>query len=291
VWIQVESSDMDGLLIGRRGETLSSMEHLLSRMTSLHDRNRVKVVLDVGGYRSRKPGERPAGEEPPGFEEFEDAPEGVAAEGGAVAAQEGGEERDGRRRRRRGRRGRRPLTAEDLAEESASSARPAQEVDEFQGEVMDADAPAAAGREEAAAEPDSAELPDPFEEELKEMPIPAPEPFEDEEQVFGHGHRRERGERGGRGGRGRDRDRDRGGRGGRGRDRDRDRDRGPEIEMTPEVLAKIAESKRLEQELIARAQVGSAVPELPADDPNGPKLPTFRRSSGPKRRGYKPADS
>lgn len=52
--ISVDAADREGLLIGRRGETLQSLEHVVTRMTSRHMRERANVVVDVSGYRERR---------------------------------------------------------------------------------------------------------------------------------------------------------------------------------------------------------------------------------------------
>lgn len=52
--ISVECADREGLLIGRRGETLQSLEHIVTRMTSRQMRERANVVVDVSGYRERR---------------------------------------------------------------------------------------------------------------------------------------------------------------------------------------------------------------------------------------------
>ena len=53
-FININTSGLDGLLIGRRGETLSSIQHVVNRIftskTGLHS----KITVDVGGYIKRK---------------------------------------------------------------------------------------------------------------------------------------------------------------------------------------------------------------------------------------------
>jgi spoIIIJ-associated protein len=51
--IDLETSDSDGLLIGRGGDTLKSLQHLISRMVGHQDEN-VRVRVDVAGYRKRR---------------------------------------------------------------------------------------------------------------------------------------------------------------------------------------------------------------------------------------------
>ena len=58
--------------------------------------------------------------------------------------------------------------------------------------------------------------------------------------------------------------------------------------MTSEMREKMKESKRIEQQIIASSSISSVVPDRVEHDPNGPKLPSFRRNQLPKRRGYRP---
>ena len=51
--IDLETSDSDGLLIGRGGDTLKSLQHLISRMVGHRDEN-VRIRVDVAGYRKRR---------------------------------------------------------------------------------------------------------------------------------------------------------------------------------------------------------------------------------------------
>ncbi|RMF22056.1 MAG: protein jag [Deltaproteobacteria bacterium] len=46
--------DADGLLIGRHGQTLDSVEHLVNRMVLAGESSDLRVILDVGGYRQRR---------------------------------------------------------------------------------------------------------------------------------------------------------------------------------------------------------------------------------------------
>jgi predicted RNA-binding protein Jag len=321
VWLTVESSEADGLLIGRRGETLTAMEHLLTRMSSLHDRDRVKVVLDVGGYRSRKGAPRAEGEAgaaEPEMDEFDEPltgidPEDDEAVAGAIPA-EGDESGEGRRRRRRGRRGRggRSEGGRD-GEGTLETGEPGLGAPRGfapRGLPVDASEPEMEGPGGALLDESMLEAEPDFEvEEIEEVeedvvpsapvaaPLPAHDPEDDFDDAAVFGSRPPRsGDRGGRGG---GRDRDRGGRGG-GRDRDRggrsggrDRDRGdrPDFETTPEIRAAISDSKRLEQELMQRmsqASPGESAVESGAETAAaGPKLPSFRKSTK-KRRGYVP---
>jgi spoIIIJ-associated protein len=43
-----------GILIGRRGETLSSLQYVVNLIASRHFKTRVRVVVDVEGYRQRR---------------------------------------------------------------------------------------------------------------------------------------------------------------------------------------------------------------------------------------------
>lgn len=50
----IETAGADGLLIGKGGSTLSSMEYVINRMLQRENRRSVKVVLDVSGYKHRR---------------------------------------------------------------------------------------------------------------------------------------------------------------------------------------------------------------------------------------------
>ncbi len=52
-WIFVLGSSSDGLLIGRKGETLAAIQHIVLRIMrrSYPD---IKILIDVGGYRMRR---------------------------------------------------------------------------------------------------------------------------------------------------------------------------------------------------------------------------------------------
>jgi spoIIIJ-associated protein len=48
-------ADAEGLLIGRRGQTLDALEHVVNRMVVGHNQTaEVRVAIDVGGYRERR---------------------------------------------------------------------------------------------------------------------------------------------------------------------------------------------------------------------------------------------
>ena len=53
-FINVVSSGLDGLLIGRRGETLSSLQHVVNRIFTSRTGQHSKITIDVGGYVKRK---------------------------------------------------------------------------------------------------------------------------------------------------------------------------------------------------------------------------------------------
>jgi spoIIIJ-associated protein len=52
--ITVGSTGADGLLIGKRGETLESLQHIISKMLNRENEEWTHVALDVGGYRKRR---------------------------------------------------------------------------------------------------------------------------------------------------------------------------------------------------------------------------------------------
>ncbi|UCC59573.1 MAG: KH domain-containing protein [Dehalococcoidia bacterium] len=53
ITLDVVGDDL-GILFGRRGETLSSLQYLVNLITSRHFKSRVGVVVDVEGYRQRR---------------------------------------------------------------------------------------------------------------------------------------------------------------------------------------------------------------------------------------------
>lgn len=53
-FVNINSSGVDGLLIGRRGETLSSLQHVVNRIFTSRTGHHSKVTIDVGGYIKRK---------------------------------------------------------------------------------------------------------------------------------------------------------------------------------------------------------------------------------------------
>jgi spoIIIJ-associated protein len=53
-FVNIESTGLDGLLIGRRGETLSSLQHIVNRIYTGRTGQHSKITVDVGGYIKRK---------------------------------------------------------------------------------------------------------------------------------------------------------------------------------------------------------------------------------------------
>ena len=53
-FINIDSSGLDGLLIGRRGETLASLQHVVNRVFTSQTGQHSKITIDVGGYIKRK---------------------------------------------------------------------------------------------------------------------------------------------------------------------------------------------------------------------------------------------
>jgi spoIIIJ-associated protein len=52
--VQITTDGMDGLLIGRRGQTLAALQHVLSRMASREFGRETHLVVDIGDYRKRR---------------------------------------------------------------------------------------------------------------------------------------------------------------------------------------------------------------------------------------------
>ena len=50
VYINIETVGVDGLLIGRKGDTLNSLQHLAGRIVSKKMGGYKRIILDVGGY-------------------------------------------------------------------------------------------------------------------------------------------------------------------------------------------------------------------------------------------------
>lgn len=53
-FMNVNTNGLDGLLIGRRGETLSSLQHVVNRIFTARTGQHSQVTLDIGGYVRRK---------------------------------------------------------------------------------------------------------------------------------------------------------------------------------------------------------------------------------------------
>jgi spoIIIJ-associated protein len=53
-FVNISSSGLDGLLIGRRGETLASIQHVVNRIYTKRTGRHSKITVDVGGYVRRK---------------------------------------------------------------------------------------------------------------------------------------------------------------------------------------------------------------------------------------------
>ena len=49
-YVNVETAGVDGLLIGRKGDTLNSLQHLVGRIVSRRMGGYQRLTLDVGGY-------------------------------------------------------------------------------------------------------------------------------------------------------------------------------------------------------------------------------------------------
>lgn len=52
--VLIETAGMDGLLIGRHGQTLDALQHLIERIVNRGRGERRRVTVDVGGYRKRR---------------------------------------------------------------------------------------------------------------------------------------------------------------------------------------------------------------------------------------------
>jgi spoIIIJ-associated protein len=53
-FLNINSAGLDGLLIGRRGETLASLQHVVNRVFTSQTGQHSKITIDVGGYIKRK---------------------------------------------------------------------------------------------------------------------------------------------------------------------------------------------------------------------------------------------
>jgi spoIIIJ-associated protein len=54
VYINIETAGVDGLLIGRKGDALNSLQHLVGRIVSKKMGGYQRLTLDVGGYLSNR---------------------------------------------------------------------------------------------------------------------------------------------------------------------------------------------------------------------------------------------
>jgi spoIIIJ-associated protein len=52
--VSIDTAGADGLLIGKRGQTLEALEHLMRRMVGKQLKRSVRMQVDVGGYRQRR---------------------------------------------------------------------------------------------------------------------------------------------------------------------------------------------------------------------------------------------
>jgi spoIIIJ-associated protein len=52
--VNIESAGVDGLLIGKKGQNLDALSHLLRRMVGKQLRRSVRMDVDVGGYKDRR---------------------------------------------------------------------------------------------------------------------------------------------------------------------------------------------------------------------------------------------
>ncbi len=54
VTLEIDCAEREGLLIGRRGETLQALQHLVTRIASKRSRSKLTVGIDISGYRARR---------------------------------------------------------------------------------------------------------------------------------------------------------------------------------------------------------------------------------------------
>jgi spoIIIJ-associated protein len=52
--VTIDTAGVDGLLIGKKGQNLIALEHLLRRMVGKQLRRSVRMEVDVGGYKERR---------------------------------------------------------------------------------------------------------------------------------------------------------------------------------------------------------------------------------------------
>jgi spoIIIJ-associated protein len=52
--VKIDTAGADGLLIGKKGQNLMALEHLLRRMAGKQLRRSIRLEVDVGGYKERR---------------------------------------------------------------------------------------------------------------------------------------------------------------------------------------------------------------------------------------------
>jgi len=52
--LEIDCKEREGLLIGRRGETLQALQHLVTRIASKQSRSKFNISVDISGYRARR---------------------------------------------------------------------------------------------------------------------------------------------------------------------------------------------------------------------------------------------
>jgi spoIIIJ-associated protein len=52
--VHIDTAGADGLLIGKKGQNLEALEHLLRRMVGKQLRRSVRMQVDIGGYKERR---------------------------------------------------------------------------------------------------------------------------------------------------------------------------------------------------------------------------------------------
>jgi spoIIIJ-associated protein len=52
--VSIDTAGVDGLLIGKKGQNLVALEHLVRRMVGKQLKRSVKIEVDVGGYKERR---------------------------------------------------------------------------------------------------------------------------------------------------------------------------------------------------------------------------------------------
>lgn len=53
IYLNVNTAEDTGRLIGRQGQTLTDLQYLVNRLLFKQDQNAPKITIDVGGYRSQ----------------------------------------------------------------------------------------------------------------------------------------------------------------------------------------------------------------------------------------------